>query len=165
MRYLYFEILVISNSVPWASNLMKWSRFKLKTFVNPSNKYLSDWEEPAFFCTFHEQSSFVSTRGITFRQVTATDARFSFRKFSRIKKQIWARNFTTFLSSLYRISDLTLRLVIFWSMCHPSRGLEKNRSKIPMPRSVRGKLNVYNHERHYVNSFEYVEYCLNTSLL
>ena len=125
MRYLYFEILVISNNVPRTSNLMKWSRFKLQTFVNPSNKYLSNWEELAFFCTFHEQSSFVSTGGITFRQVTVTDARFSFRKFSRIKKQIWARNFTTFLSSLYRISDLTLRLVIFRSMCYPSRGLEK----------------------------------------
>ena len=34
--------------------------------------------------------------------------------------------------------------------------LKKNRSKIPMPRSVRGKQNVYNYERHYVNSFEYV---------
>ena len=141
MRYLYFEILVISNSVPRASNLMKWSRFKLKTFVNPSNKYLSNWEELAFFCTFHEQSSFVSTRGITFRQVTATDARFSFRKFSRIKKQIWARNFTTFLSSLYRISDLTLRVVIFRSMCYPSRGLGKKSLLTTDAKKCEGQIN------------------------
>ena len=34
----------------------------------------------------------------------------------------------TFLSSLYRITDLTMRVVIFRSMCHPSRGLKKKKS-------------------------------------
>ena len=76
--------------------------------------------------------------------------------FFRIKKQIWEENFNTFLSSLYRITDLTMRVVIFRSMCHPSRGLEKkNRSTLLMPRSVRGKSNVYSYERHYVTSFKY----------
>ena len=66
---------------------MKWLPFKYKPFVNPFNTNLPNWYEIAFFCVFDEQSSFAFTRGTDFRQFTATDARF--RKFSRIKKQIW----------------------------------------------------------------------------
>ena len=67
----------------------------------------------SFFCVFHEQSSFASTRGTDFHHFTATDVRFSFREFSRIKKQIWEENFITFLSSLYGTSDWNMRVVIF----------------------------------------------------
>ena len=82
---------------------MKWPPFKYKPFVNPFNTNLPNWYALAFFCVFDEQSSFAFTRGTDFRQFTATDARF--RKFSRIKKQIWEENLTTFVSSLYRTSD------------------------------------------------------------
>ena len=89
---------------------MKWPPFKYKPFVNPFDTNLPNWYELALFCVFDEQSSFAFTRGTDFCQFTATDARF--RKFSRIKKQIWEENLTTFVSSLYRISDWNMRVVI-----------------------------------------------------
>ena len=33
----------------------------------------------------------LATRGTDFRHFTATDARFGFRKFTRIKKQVWVK--------------------------------------------------------------------------
>ena len=102
MRYLYFEILVISNSVPRASNLMKWSRFKLKTFVNPSNKYLSNWEELAFFCTFHEQSSLVSTRGIHYPPSYGYRRSFQF-------SQIFQNKEANLGEKLYHVSKFTIQ--------------------------------------------------------
>ena len=49
------------------------------------------WLDLAFFCTFHVQSLFAPTQGTDFRHFTATNARFSFREFSQIKKQVWER--------------------------------------------------------------------------
>ena len=43
----------------------------------PQTKNLPNWYELAFFCAFHEQNPFASTRGTDFRQFTATNARFS----------------------------------------------------------------------------------------
>ena len=48
MRYLYFEYLVISESVPQAPNWIKWSRFRLKPFVNLTDTNLSSRYEPPF---------------------------------------------------------------------------------------------------------------------
>ena len=133
---------------------MKWSCFKLKPFVDLSNKNLSNWYELAFFCAFHEQSLFASTRANAFRQFTATDARFSFRKFSRIKRQIWGKNFTTFLSSLYRFSDLTMRVVIFRSVCHPSRGLEKKSLLTTDAKKCEGQINCVQLWKTLCNQFQ-----------
>ena len=49
------------------------------------------WFDLAFFYTFHVQSLFAPTQGTDFRHFTATDARFSFSEFSKIKKQVWGR--------------------------------------------------------------------------
>ena len=44
-----------------------------------------------------------------------------------------------------------MRVVIFWSMYHPSRGLEKKKSLY----TTDDKSNVYSYESHYVISFKY----------
>ena len=101
MRYLDFEILLILKSVPWCQNQMKRSRFRLKPHLNPSYTNLSNWYGPVLFCVFHEQSLFASTWGTDFRHFTATDARFSFREFSRIKSKSEKKP--------YQVSKFTIR--------------------------------------------------------
>ena len=71
---------------------MKWSRCRLKPSLNPSDTNLPNLARPGLFCTFHVQSLFAPTQGTDFRHFTATNARFSFREFSQIKKQVWERN-------------------------------------------------------------------------
>ena len=69
----YFQKRSTSSIIKWNGSVLNLNHSSI-----PQTKICQiDTSLLSFFCAFHEQNQFASTRGTDFRQFTATDARFS----------------------------------------------------------------------------------------